>query len=219
MDAVSALFKTATTAADAAERQTAAVAIASAFAANGVSGSFAASNIVADLIAAMASKAKTGGPTREGACQIVSALVSGLKASSEPFLTLLVEPLLNLLGDKIKSVAVAAQAALDAIMTVLNPNAVKLVLPALLTSNDKWQANEARLNYIIALSKTAKVPLSKQLGTTIPVIVHDIHDLKEQVSAAAKQALLALCACCSNTNIEPFISGLMTAMEFPEQSS
>ena len=98
-------------------------------------------------------------------------LVSGLKASSEPFLTLLVEPLLNLLGDKIKSVAVAAQAALDAIMAVLNPNAVKLVLPALLTSNDKWQANEARLNYIIVLSKTAKVPLSKQLGTNIPVIV------------------------------------------------
>jgi hypothetical protein len=88
----------------------------------------------------------------------LSALVSA-EASSEPFLALLVEPLLNLLGEKIKSVAVAAQAALDAIMTVLNPNAVKLVLPALLTSNDKWQANEARLNFIIALSKTAKVPL------------------------------------------------------------
>ncbi len=44
-------------------------------------------------------------------------------------------------------------------MTVLKPNAVKLVLPALLTSNDKRQANELRLIYIIALSKTAKVPL------------------------------------------------------------
>jgi elongation factor 3 len=131
---------------------------------------------------------------------------------------LLVEPLLNLLGDKIMNVAVAAQAALDAIMTVLNPDAVNLVLPALLTSNDKWQANEARLRFIIALSKTAKVPLSKQLDTTIPVIVHDIHDLKEQVSAAAKQALLALCVCCSNKNIEPFIPGLMTAMEFPSRA-
>ncbi len=124
--------------------------------------------------------------------------MSGLKAPPDLFLPV---ALLNLLGDKIKSVAVAAQAALDAIMTVLNPNAVKLVLPALLTSNDKWQANEARLNFIIALSKTAKVPLSKQLGTTIPVIVHDIHDMHDQVSAAAKQALLALCTCCSNTEI------------------
>ncbi len=41
----------------------------------------------------------------------------------------------------------------------------------------------------------------------------------EQVSSAAKQALLFLCACCSNTDIEPFIPGLMKAIEFPEQSS
>jgi hypothetical protein len=27
------------------------------------------------------------------------------------------------------------------------------------------------------------------------------------------------CACCSNTDIEPFIAGLMMALEFPEQSS
>jgi hypothetical protein len=78
-------------------------------------------------------------------------------------------------------------------LAVLNPNAVKLVLPALLTSNDKWQANEARLNYIIALSKTAKTPLSKQLGTTIPVIVHDIHDLMRK-SALPPSKLSSPCA-------------------------
>ena len=104
-------------------------------------------------------------------------------------------------------------------MSILNPNAVKLILPALLHSYEKWQANEARLEIIIALSKSAKIPLSNLLGTAIPSVATDMHDLKEQVSAAAKQALLSLCSCCLNADIEPFIPGLMTAMEFPEQSS
>jgi elongation factor 3 len=212
-------LKTATSAADSAARQTAAASIASAFATVPASAAFAATHIVEALRHAMANKSKTGAAAREGACQIVSALAAELKASAEPFLVQLLEPLFEMLGDKIKSVAIAAQAALDSVMTMLNPNAVKLVMPTLLAQNDKWQANEARLKYIIALTKTAKEPMSKLLGTMIPSVAHEMHDLKEQVSAAAKEALLSLCSCCSNTDVEPFIPGLMTAMEFPEQSS
>jgi hypothetical protein len=119
MDPVLALFKTATTATDAVERQTAAVAIASAFAASSVSGSFAATNIGDRLTAAMA---ETGGPNRLGACQIVCALASGLKAPSEPFLSQLIEPLLVLaMGDEESDVVVGAKAALDAVIATMTP--------------------------------------------------------------------------------------------------
>jgi len=219
MEAAKSHLKTATSAPEAAERQAAAASLASIVKTLGVTASFAATNIVGELVTAMASKAKTGAAAREGASQVILALVSELKAAAEPYLIPLIGNLLDLLGDKVKSVASAALEALDALIALLNPNAVKLVLPALLAQNEKWQANEARLKYIIALTKSAAQPLSKQLGTAIPAVAVEMYDLKEQVSAAAKQALLSLCSCCSNTDIEPFIPGLMTAMEFPEQSS
>ena len=218
MDAAKTFLTTATSAADATERQVAAESLAGIFKADPIS-AFSSTCLIETLSTAMSNKGKTGGPAREGACQVISALAAALKATSEPYFTPLIEGLLNLLGDKVKSVSVAAQAALDSVMSMLNPNAVKLVLSTLLMPMEKWQSNEARLKYLIALTKSAAVPLSKQLGTAIPAVAHDMHDLKVQVSEAAKQALLSLCSCCSNSDIEPFIPGLMTAMEFPEQSS
>ena len=82
-------------------------------------------------------------------------------------------------------------------MAVLNPNAVKLVLPALLTSNDKWQANEARLNYIIALSKTAKVPLSKQLDTSSSLCT--VSTISSSKSAVPPSRLSSPCALAAPT--------------------
>ncbi len=46
-------------------------------------------------------------------------------------------------------------------MMVLNPFVAKLVLPALITSNPKWQANEARLNHHPVIVNDTTIPRSK----------------------------------------------------------
>jgi len=219
MEAAKTQLKNATSAAEAPARQAAVDQFVASVKALGAQNAFIGTNLVAELTAAMANEGKAGGPAREGACQVVLSLATEVKQAAEPFVLTLLGNLFNLLGDKVKSVSVAAQAALDAVIALLNPNAVKLALPALLAQNTKWQANEVRLNYVIALCKSATVPLSKQLGTAIPAVTLDMYDLKAQVKNAAKTALLSLCNCCSNTDIEPFIPGLMTATEFPEQNS
>lgn len=91
----------ATTAADAAVRQASAEAIAAALSAQDIHAALASTNLIADLRAAMANKGKTAGPSREGACQVIAALATELKASAEPYLAPLLDALLDLLGDKV----------------------------------------------------------------------------------------------------------------------
>jgi elongation factor 3 len=156
---------------------------------------------------------------REGACYCVNELLKQSPSSSIlllPNLTLTLE----LEGDKVKPVAVAAKEAADAIFKGVDENIARVVLPELLKSLLSHAGNVDRLEKLAELSVLAPAQIALNLADSIPACVSFISSLNKDVSKAALRALKALCNTCTNPDIEPFIPTLVICMsnfaEIPE---
>ncbi len=118
----------------------------------------------------------------------------GLRAWPEPFLTLFVEPFSTCSMTRSRACCFVAQAALDAILMVLNPFVAKLVLSALLTSNGKWQANEARLNHHpVILNDTTILRNKSALPTSRPHLSSSRRLMARHCLRSRLYACLRLC--------------------------
>jgi hypothetical protein len=118
--------------------------------------------VVSSLQDAMNKQGKTGGDSREGACLTVTALINELGAPIIPYMLPLLSTIIELMGDKVRPVQIAAQEAGDAFIATLPPNAVRSAMPALLARNTRWQSNLFRMEAIQKLVKVA--PLQVQMS-------------------------------------------------------
>ena len=113
----------------------------------------------------------------------------------------------------------AADAAGAALIANLNPNAVKLVLPALFEAmvNPKWQTKLGSLVMLGELATTAPEQVSISLPEIVPNVTNCMVDLKAEVKTAATDALIKCCAALGNRDVEPFVPTLIRCIGAPSE--
>jgi elongation factor 3 len=175
--------------------------------------------LFAELEASLITSGKKDAAKRHGACLVLAGLVEkfGIKYQAD-FINLFSKTI-DLLGDKSKPTREAALEATDALYASFNPNAIQLILFQLTTKCNNPVSNEKRLLYIADFATKHKPQMQCALTTIIPEVALDMHDIKAEVSAAARAALLALTAACDNTDVKPVIPALVDALENVENVS
>ena len=137
----------------------------------------------------------------------------------EPYLVVLLGPVLAAVGDKMSPVKVAAQAAAVSIVKAVNPNAVKAVLPSIINSirtAQKWAEKMSDLQCIEALVESAPVQLAVRVPDLIPVVSEAMWDTKAEVKKAAHTTMEKVCALIVNKDIDRFIPELIKCIAKPE---
>ncbi|PTB43496.1 translation elongation factor EF-3 [Trichoderma asperellum] len=158
---------------------------------------------------------------REKAALAVEAIASHSEvgAGVEPYLIVLLPVVLAAVGDKITAVKNAANAAVLAIASAINGNAVKAALPYLMESirtAQKWPEKMAALDFILALVKTAPAQLSYRVPDLIPVVSEAMWDTKKEVKEHAYKVMEIICQLIVNKDIERFIPELIKCIAKPE---
>lgn len=158
---------------------------------------------------------------RERALETIRAIASHSTVSPnvEPYLVVLLGPVLAAVGDKMSPVKVAAQAAAVSIVKAINPNAVKAVLPTIITSirtAQKWAEKMSDLQCIEALVESAPVQLAVRVPDLIPVVSEAMWDTKAEVKKAAHTTMEKVCALIVNKDIDRFIPELIKCIAKPE---
>jgi elongation factor 3 len=171
------------------------------------------------IIKALADKKSPA--TREGAIQAVSTLVKSDAAKSlEPYFvdSGVYAALLETFADKMPAVRTAAVEAVREYVTVMNPWATGLVLPALLhqiKTAGKWQIKIGSLTILDQLVISAPIQTSRLMPDIVPVLAEAIWDTKADVKKAARDSLTKATALVSNKDIERFIPALIKALINP----
>lgn len=171
------------------------------------------------LMAFMTAEGKKGAPAREGSLYLVNEL-----AKNAPLSAALLVPVfsqcMELQGDKVKPVGVAAVEACDSVFKNFDDNVTGVVLPELLKTLHSPQGNAYRFAKICDLCVTAPQQISTCLATAIASVVPFMHDLKKEVAQGSEDCLKALCDTCPNPDMEPFLPSLNLCMknqdEIPE---
>ncbi|CAI4213139.1 unnamed protein product [Parascedosporium putredinis] len=158
---------------------------------------------------------------REKALVAINAIAkhSEVSAHVEPFLVALLPAIFAAAGDKIAAVKNEATAAALAIGEAINPNAVKAVLPAVMssiTTAQKWQEKMLALDFLDALVKTAPTQVSFRVPDLIPVVSESMWDTKKDVKDRAYKTMEKICSLIVNKDIERFIPELIKCISKPE---
>ena len=93
---------------------------------------------------------------------------------------------------QVKVVAAAAEEAMKAFVQLMNPQAVRVVLPNLLAALDtkkNWQTKIASLNALSELCKRAPIQTAVCLPDMIPAVTAIMGDAKPQVKVSFHQHL------------------------------
>ncbi|UKZ80423.1 translation elongation factor EF-3 [Trichoderma virens FT-333] len=164
---------------------------------------------------------KKDATAREKGALAVEAIASHseVAANVEPYLIVLLPTLLAAVGDKITAVKNAATAAVLAVASAINGNAVKSALPYLMESirtAQKWPEKMAALDFILALVKTAPAQLSYRVPDLIPVVSEAMWDTKKEVKEHAYKVMETICQLIVNKDIERFIPELIKCIAKPE---
>ncbi|KAM0245165.1 hypothetical protein ACHAQJ_010628 [Trichoderma viride] len=175
--------------------------------------------IIGDIKKGLANKKDA--TAREKSAIAVEAIASHneVGANVEPYLIVLLPALLAAVGDKITAVKNAATAAVLAIASAINGNAVKSALPYLMESirtAQKWPEKMAALDFILALVKTAPAQLSYRVPDLIPVVSEAMWDTKKEVKEHAYKVMEIICQLIVNRDIERFIPELIKCIAKPE---
>jgi hypothetical protein len=97
------------------------------------------------------------------------------------------------------TVRASAEAAGAAIVSKLNPAAIRLILPTLLeTMSDnkaKWQSKMGAVSHLATLALAAPEELSACLPDIVPNVTSCMTDIKVELRDASTAALVACCAC------------------------
>lgn len=140
-------------------------------------------------------------------------------ASVEPYLIVLLPAVLGAVGDKMVPVKKAAQQAALAITKAVNANAVKAILPPIITSilgAQKWQEKICGLECIEALVLSAPTQLALRVPDLIPVVSESMWDTKPEVKKMAYGTMEKVCGLIVNKDIERFIPELIKCIAKPE---
>ncbi|KAI9831801.1 MAG: translational elongation factor EF-1 alpha [Sarea resinae] len=164
---------------------------------------------------------KKDAAARERALNAIEAIAehSSVSPAVEPYLVVLLGPVLAAVGDKMSQVKNAAQAAALAIVKAVNGNAVKAVLPPIINSiltAQKWPEKMTGLKCIEALVETAPAQLAYRVPDLIPVVSESMWDTKPEVKKAAYGTMEKVCGLIVNKDIERFIPELIKCIAKPE---
>ena len=137
----------------------------------------------------------------------------------EPYLVSLLPLTLAAVGDKMVSVKNAAQPAALALVSAVNPNSVKAVLPHLnnsILTAQKWQEKWTALECVEALVKTAPTQMAFLVPSLIPVISGAMWDTKPEIKKRAYGTMEQICGLIVNKDIEKFIPELIKCIAEPK---
>lgn len=157
---------------------------------------------------------------REHALNAIAAICENqVSPSIEPYIVSLLSNVLVAVGDKITAVKKAAEAAAVAIISSINPNAVKAVLPILsksIVSALKWPEKMCALSCLDILVAQASSQTALRLPELIPTVSEAMWDTKPEVKKGARAAMEKLCSLISNNDINRFIPELINCIAKPE---
>ena len=164
---------------------------------------------------------KKDAAAREKALNAIQAIAqhSEVSAHVEPYIVALLPLVFAAAGDKITSVKNAAIATALAIAEGLNPNAVKVALPALIESLRnalKWPEKMVALDFVDTIIRTAPIQTALLVPKLIPVVSEAMWDTKKEVKERAYQTMEKVCALIVNRDIERFIPELIKCIAKPE---
>eukprot|EP00887_Chlorella_sp_A99_P007267 scaffold2.g7267.t1 len=148
------------------------------------------------------------------ACDAASAETLTTMAAAASSSKLEAEPHLD------KAVQEAADAAGAAIISILNPAAVRAALPALfdaMEDKQKWQTKLGALKLLAHLAGAAPEQVSWCLPDIVPPVTNCMVDLKLAVKDAATGALVKCCAALGNRDVEPFVPTLVRCIAYPAE--
>jgi len=183
--------------------------------------SLLAGSIVDGLFAAANDKKSPA--AREGALLATSSLCKAAALSFEPFIVPKMLPVaLDLLGDKSPEVRAAAEEAVDILVSISSPYAVRLICDIAfeyLLPESKWQSKLGALRALSIKAEKAPEQLRVCLPEVVPVVSHVMWETKKQVSASANDTMLKVCGVVGNIDIEPHLPMLVGAISKPEKVS
>lgn len=156
---------------------------------------------------------------RESAGVIVERLVRSLGPGSESLFLATLPTLLNLLMDKTQTIRSTAQSAINGIIKNVPAEGVRpvfVILKDVLADTKGWRTKVGVFKAIEGLVKEeSKDQIAEELGTIIPVVEHEMHDTKSEVSSAAIKCATTLCSILPNADILPHVGQLVAAMQSP----
>jgi len=177
-----------------------------------------AADSVAALVAAITPSGKAGGAARLAAMKEAEALFSD---ATEPFFVRDYLPaLLSKLADKDGAVAKAARGHIDTLVKAVRPAGMPVLVQVLfgeMKEETKWQVKAVACGVFSTLATAAPEYLRMLLPSIVPALTGVIHDIKDQVSTAARQALRDCAAVDNNKDVRPNIPAVISAMENPEE--
>ena len=111
--------------------------------------------------------------------------------------------------------------SMKSILESMSPYAIKYsTLPILfekLSFKEKWQIRIASLHLISHLAQIAPVQMAACLPELIPKLAEQASDARKDIALAAEQALLDVCKCMGNKDIEPLLPVLVSSIAHPTQ--
>jgi elongation factor 3 len=162
---------------------------------------------------------KKAAPCREGALYCITEVCQQAPGVCV-FLMPCIPMVLDLQGDKIKTVASAAVDASAALFKKFDDNSAAKLIPELLKNTHSFQGTVDRFEKICDMCVSSPLQISFLLSDAIPAVVPFMNDIKKEVGIAATKCLRALCDTCTNPDMEPFIPELVKCMkdvkEIPE---
>ena len=138
----------------------------------------------------------------------------------EPYLVSLLPLTLAAVGDKMVSVKNAAQPAALALVSAVNPNSVKAVLPHLnnsILTAQKWQEKWTALECVRGTSQDRPYTDGHSWSpVSIPVISGAMWDTKPEIKKRAYGTMEQICGLIVNKDIEKFIPELIKCIAEPK---
>ncbi|EPZ31523.1 Elongation Factor 3-like protein [Rozella allomycis CSF55] len=123
-------------------------------------------------------------------------------------------------GDKGEPVRAAARNAINELVELVPPTAMECYLFPILyeiMENGKWQAKVAAVKLLAEISKSEPELVANCLADIIEPISHCMHEIKSEVSEAAKESMRAIGGVVGNPDIQPLMDDLIHTMAVPSE--
>ena len=185
-----------------------------------IEGPFALRNLGIENVIKKGLADKKNTNAREGASFLLMTLFDeGVGHEVEPFvMEYLLEPVVEAMGDKEKTVRQKAEDALLLVVRNMSswavPQVLKVVLHQMRTAG-KWQVKTGCVRILDELIQTVPERIAASMTEIIPVMSEVIWDTKSDVQKASRACLERLCSLVSNKDIERFIPALIKSLIHP----
>ena len=162
-------------------------------------------------------QAKTLTNARQGALFGFECLAGVLGILFEPFVIVVLEDMLKLIGDKKDVVREAAVDASRIVMSNLTSHGVKMVLPTLIKAFNavQWRTKRASIMMLGAMAHAAPKQLANCLPQIVPKLTEALKDAQSRVKDAGKAALDDIASVITNPEVVELVPLLKSALIKP----